>query len=100
MTATSQTTKTQTDAELIADAYQALATRPGDRVRLLAIMERFDMSVPQFHAALRALVKAHAVNGELGAWLEAEPKQRDLTELDHLVAFRGGGEPTHLLVMI
>lgn len=95
MTATIETTKTQTatDAQAIIDTYRMLTPASGRSLHLLPIYEMLDWTLDRFHAAIRHL------NATGGAFIEPEPKLWSLTEMDHLVSLKIGGEWKHSIAI-
>jgi hypothetical protein len=86
-------TTTAADAQQITETYKMLAPAPGRSMHLLPIYEMFDWSLERFHAAIRHL------NATGGAFIEPEPKLRSLTDTDHMVSLKIGGEWKHSIAI-
>jgi hypothetical protein len=79
-------------SERVAAAYQAIAPRPGEFVRLTQLREQLaDIPRPALDAALVVLFTAQRVN------LIPQSRQQALTTADRASALRVGGEHKHLI---
>jgi hypothetical protein len=87
------TTKTPTtQSDKIRTAYTSLATRPGQMISLRQLRDATGLTGIAFDNALRVLIHT-----EPHLYLDAEPKQRQLTDADRRAAYTVGGQARHLL---
>jgi len=90
MTAKTKAPATQSDQ--ICAAYAKLATRPGQMIGLRQLRDETGLPGIYFDNALRVLIHV-----EKNLHLDAQPKQRLLTEADRRAAYVVGGQARHLL---